>query len=139
MNPSQPDEPTQEKGVEASMRVPEANPVPAFFQEFAAFFVQHEQANEKALRRTYAVHEAHLALLEQALAHLHADQLEAAEAALRRFSSEEEPRLREQAQLQSALGRHERSPHQERQEALVRRLSEALERHRRTGGEGERP
>lgn len=138
MNPYQPDEPTQEKGVEAAMKTSEANPIPAFFQECAAFFAQYEQATEEALHRTSALHEAHLALLERALAHLHADQPEAAEAALRRFSAEEEPRLREQAQLQSALGRHERSPHQERQEALVRRLSEALEHLRRAEREAER-
>ncbi|HEU5382296.1 MAG TPA: hypothetical protein VFV38_43330 [Ktedonobacteraceae bacterium] len=117
------------------MNNPEENPIPAFIQELAAFFKQQQQATEETLRQNYALHESHLAFLESALTHIQADQPEEAEAVLLRFSSKEELRLTEQARLQAALGRQERSPHQERQETLLRHLSEAIQQQKRTGGQ----
>jgi uncharacterized protein Smg (DUF494 family) len=111
------------------MNLPEnkdPSPVPAFMREFAMFFQQQEREAEEALRQNYALHEAHLAYREHALAHIQADQPAEAEAALRCFSTEEAQRLNEQARLLAILGRQERSPHAERQEVLVRQLIAAL-------------
>ena len=109
------------------MNNPEENLIPAFMKEFAAFFDQQHQEAEQALRYAYAVHEAHLIYLEYALSLLKHDELEEAAAALRRFFSEEEQRLYKQARLQSFLGRREQSPHHERQNTLLRQLSEAIQ------------
>lgn len=114
------------------MNNPEENPIPAFIQELAAFFKQQQQAAEEALRQNYALHESHLIFLESALAHIRADQPAEAEAHLLRFSFEEERRLKDQARLQAELGKQERSPHQERQETLLRHLSEAIQQQKRT-------
>jgi hypothetical protein len=111
--------------LEVCMNIPEENPIPAFIQDLAAFFGQQQQASEEALRQNYALHESHLVFLEHALAHIQADQLEEAERDLLCFYSEEQQRLRDQARLQSILGREEPSPHRERHEALLRQLSEA--------------
>jgi hypothetical protein len=104
----------------------EQNPIPAFIQELATFLEQQQQAAEDALRQNYALHESHLALLEHALAHIQADRPEEAERDLLCFYSKEQQRLRDQARLQSILGREEPSPHRERHEALLRQLSEAM-------------
>jgi hypothetical protein len=120
---------THEPFLEACMNLPEnqdPSPVPVFIQELAAFFQQQEREAEEALLQNYALHEAHLAYLEHALAHIQADQPKEAGVALNAFSAEEGKRRREQARLRSILGREERSPHEERQEALVRKLIAAL-------------
>src|SRR5690348_9933352 len=111
------------------MKMPEdhdPSPAPAFLQEFATFFQQQAQEAEEALRQHYALHEAHLAYLEHALVHVQEDRPEEAEATLLCFLTEEERRMREHTRLLSMLGRKERSPHQERQDALVTQLNEAL-------------
>jgi hypothetical protein len=102
------------------------SPVPAFLQELITFFAQQAQEAEEALHQNYALHAAHLVYLEQALIHIQKGLPEAAEAALLSFSTEEEPRRKEQTRLLSMLGWQERSPHSERQEALVRQLTAAL-------------
>lgn len=121
------------------MNIPEENPVPSFIKELAGFFDQQQQAAEEALRQNYVLHESHLVFLEQALAHIRADQPEEAEATLLHFYAEEQKRLKDQARLQSILGRQERSPHRERHEALLRQLSEAIQQQGLTGEEEERP
>ena len=111
--------------------------VPAFIQELATFFQQQDREAEEALLQNYALHAVHLAYLEQALIHIQRDQPEEAEAALLLFSTEEEPRLKEQTRLLSLLGRQERSPHAERQEVLVRQLIAALPSPDQSGGEAQ--
>lgn len=123
---------------EACMNLPEnqdPSPIPAFIRELAAFFQQQEREAEEALLQNYALHETHLAFLEHALAHIQADQPKEAGMALRAFSTEEEQRRREQARLLSILGREEHSPHEERQEALVRKLLAALPSFEQSDGE----
>jgi len=128
--------------LEVCMNLPESHesyPVPAFIQELAAFFEQQQQAAEDALRQNYALHESHLAFLEHALAHIQADRPEEAEATLLCFYTEEQQRLKDQARLQSILGREEQSPHRERHEALLHQLSKAIQQPRLRGEEEERP
>jgi hypothetical protein len=130
---------SSEPFLEVCMTLPEnqdPSPIPSFMQELVAFFAQQAQGAEKALLQNYAVHESHLAFLERALIHIQRDQPEEAEAALLSFSYEEEPRRREQARLLAILGRQERSPHTERQEALLRQLAAALPTSSEPDGEG---